>query len=469
LNAIPRPSGQEGEAREYVRKVAEAAGAEWVTDRHGNGLARAATRNGEDAEIVAVQAHLDMVCDSAPGVEFDCARDPIMPRRDGDRIFADGTTLGADNGIGVAAALAVLTTPDVVHGPLELIFTVEEETGLRGALAFDVGLLRAQVLLNLDSEDPDALTIGSAGGADALVKLPLEHDRVPPGYKGAELRVSGLTGGHSGTQIRERHANAIKLAASVLDALRVPGGAIRLSRIEGGSAHNAIPRNAVVHLGIAADAEAMVASVVADCALALREEWGADEPGLMIELLQADPPSSVARADALDRLVNLLLEIPHGVLSMSPRFEGTVETSANLAVVRTDDVQVEILTSVRSLSVEAIRDVQARIGSLATEARASSDLTDGYPSWEPREGSQLVSAAQAVYRRVYSREARLDVVHGGLECGLMVSIKPELDAISFGPLIREPHTPNEHVYASTVATTWQLLVALLRDLATTNR
>jgi dipeptidase D len=468
LNRIPRRSGHEGAAREYVREVAESSGAEYLTDTHGNALVRASDRAGvASRDIVAVQAHLDMVCDSAPGVEHDFDHDPIVPQRDGDKIFACGTTLGADNGIGVAAALALLTEPSLACGPLELLFTVEEEVGLLGALHFDTSLLRARSLINLDSENDAALTVGSAGGKEIMLRLQLEQKSLGVGWGCAELSVSGLTGGHSGVQIHEHRANAIKLLVAVLERLRDAGVELRLASVEGGSAHNAIPRDGTARLGIMRDEMAQAARVVADAADELEREWGADEPGLSIEFHAVDMPLLAAADDrASVRLLSLLRDLPHGVIAMSSRFQGTVATSANLALLRTDGERVEVLTSIRSLAVEELDDTALRVSTLAATMGASAEVAGGYPGWRPKAGSSLVAATAAAYSRVHGKQPVIEIVHGGLECGVLVSKKPDLDAVSFGPLIREAHTPREHVYASTVATTWRVLTMLLEELTT---
>lgn len=464
LNEIPRPSGHEHAAREYVHSVAAAAGAESAVDAGGNTVVHVAARGGhDDAPIVAIQTHLDMVCTSAPGVEHDFEREPIVPRRDGARIFASGTTLGADNGIGVAAALALLSDPVTVHGPLELVFTVEEETGLRGAIDLDASALRAQVLVNLDSEDDQALTVGSAGGANVMLSLPISREPSPPGLRGAELRISGLTGGHSGMQIHERHANAIKLAVAVLDRLREANVEYRIESFTGGSAHNAIAPHAAVSVllpGEAADA------VVARAAAELREQWADCEPELVVGLLDRPSAGEVMAGACATSLTDLLRSLPHGVISMSQRFPGAVETSANLAVVRSEERNVEILTSVRSHDGESLNQMQQRIRALGEDAGAGSRVTASYPAWPPREHSPLLACTVEAYRRVHGREPRIDIVHGGLECGVIVANKPNLDAVSFGPLIKGAHTPTEHVYASTVLDTWRVLVTLLANLTT---
>ncbi len=471
LNDIPRPPGHEAAAREYVRRVAEACGAEFLADARGNALVRVPARPGvASGEPIAVQAHLDMVCDSAPGVEHDFERDPVVAQRDGDKISARDSTLGADNGIGVAAALAVMTEPGLSCGPLELLFTVEEETGLHGALAFDASLLRARSLVNLDSEDDTALTVGCAGGADVKIRLALEQERLDAGWSCAELSVSGLTGGHSGVQIHEHRANAIKLLVAVIDRLVDGDVDLRLVSLTGGTAHNAIPLAGTARLAIADDAMEQAVELVAGIAAELEQEWGTDEPGMSIEFHRRDSSLEEAAGErASARLLSLLRQLPHGVLAMSRDFPGTVATSINLAIVSAHGEEVEVQTSVRSLSVEELNAVVSRVEALAAEREASVEVASGYPSWEPRKDSPLLAAAAVAYERVHGSRPSIEIVHGGLECGVLVAKEPDLDAVSFGPRIREAHTPREHVYASTVAGTWRVLVTLLEDLAAASR
>ena len=467
LNAIPRPPGHEAAAREYVRQVADACGAEYLADEHGNALVRVRGREATtEAKPVAVQAHLDMVCDSAPGVRHDFTRDPILTRRDGDTISARDSTLGADNGIGVAAALALLTDSTVLCGPLELLFTVEEETGLYGALALDASMLRARSLINLDSEDDDALTVGCAGGADVKIRLELEQEPLDAGWSAVELSVSGLTGGHSGVQIHEHRANAIKQLVVMIDRLREGGVELRLFSLTAGTAHNAIPLAGAARLAIAGDALERTRALVAEVASELTQEWGVDEPGLAIELRSLDGPlQRAAGAGGSDRLLSLLRELPHGVLAMSEDFPGTVATSINLAMVATDGAQVEVQTSARSVSADVLAAIVARVEQVARENGASATLEGGYPGWEPTPDSPLLAAAARAYEHIHGTQPKIEVVHGGLECGALIAKIPDLDAISIGPRIREAHTPREHVYASTVAGTWRVLITLLEELA----
>lgn len=465
LNAIPRPSGGESRARDYVLGVATRAGIRTEVDARGNTIVRVPAQPGVTGPVVAIQGHLDMVCDAEPGVAHDWARDPIVPRRDGDRVFASGTTLGADNGIGVAACLSLIEAKDVRHGGLELLFTVDEERGPWGVLDLDVSLLDAEALINLDSEDADALTIGAAGGSAIEIGMPLALEATPDDARGVEIRLAGLRGGHSGVQIHEGNANAIKLMAAVLGRLHGDGVETRLGSLRGGSTATAIPRHARAALAIAgdrlADAEALVAELGDD----LRSIWSATEPDLTLELEAGPVPEAALTEGSALRLLTLLDELPHGVLATGERFAGVVETSANLATIEVVGGEATVITSARSLSVDRLREVEDLIREVAAKQTASATVIDDYPSWEPRERSHLVDVAAAAYLQAYGREPRLDVLHGGLECGAIVAAKPSLEAISFGPRIVGAHTPEEHVYASTVATTWALLKGLLERLA----
>jgi dipeptidase D len=463
LNSIPRPSGHEQAAREYIQDVAEQAGADYAVDDCGNIVVRAGARTSKDTATIAIQSHLDMVCESEPGSEYDCLRDPVSPRVEGDVVSAAGTTLGADNGIGVAASLALLTGPVDVHAPLELLFTVQEETGLKGALGLDVSLLSASMLLNLDSEDNRALTVGCAGSTEMRIVLAVNRERPLYDRRALELRISGLRGGHSGMQIGESHGNAIRLAVELLERLGKAGVEHSLESIGGGSGPTTIPRRAEIRLLVAEDAEPLVAETAAG----LREAWKQTEPDIAIELAHRSAGEApIVNADAV---IGVLSQLPHGVLSMSGHFQDTVETSANLALLCTHEDRVEIAVSIRSLEPEQLRALEADVRKAAQATGADVEVTGSYPGWPPREDSRLLTTAVDAYKRVHGHEPRIDVVHAGLECGAIVAKKPDLDAVSFGPLIKGAHTPGERVYASTVLDTWRLLLALLDDLAVARR
>jgi dipeptidase D len=406
-----------------------------------------------------------MVCDAEPGIVHDWARDPIKPRRDGDRISASGTTLGADNGIGVAACLSLIESKEVRHGGLELLFTVDEESGRWGALDLDVSLLTAKLLINLDSESAEALTIGSAGGSGLEITMPLEFEDSPVDALGIELRIVGLKGGHSGIQIHERRANAVKLIASVLTRLEAAGLEWRLSSMRGGSTATAIARSAQAEVTVASNELSAVQSLMEEIRSELRVDWADFEAGLDLELKTSSAPDSTLSKDSGSRLLSLLKRLPHGVLAQSSDFEETVETSANLAVVKIADGEAHVIASARSLSPERLRSVEDLVRDLASSQGAHVRIFDSYPAWKPRKHSMLVDAAVEAYRTIYDKDPCLEVIHGGLECGAIIAATPDLDAVSFGPTILGAHTPTEHVYASTVVTTWRLLTTLLERLA----
>lgn len=460
LSEIPRPPGAEHAALEYVKTVAAERGAGWRQDDAGNLVVFV---GGEPGPTVAVQAHLDMVCEKDPGVDHDFTTDPIRVRRDGNRIFADGTTLGADNGIGAAAALALLTSDEVRHGPLELVFTVREETGLHGAMEFNASLLQSRMLINLDSEDPDELTIGCAGGATVELRPPLKWEPVPEGWAARELVVSGLQGGHSGVEIDKPRANAIKVAASVLSGLR-SALAVRLAGISGGTAHNVIPRDARALIVASPDGAARLGEAVAGISQALLSEWGAKEPGLQIALNEAGVPAQTLAAKSEDAVAGLLSDIPHGPQDWSETFPGKVETSSNLAQVRVSPEEAVVVASVRSLSAHKLFRTRTAISTSGLKVGAKAEVVDSYPGWDPEPDAPLLAVAARRYEQVNGKPASIQVIHAGLECGVLVSKKQDMQAISFGPLITGAHSPQETVDAGTVDAMWRLLVGILGDL-----
>jgi dipeptidase D len=468
LNAIPRPSGHEDAARQYVRSVAEAAGADWRTDAYGNAIALVAPRRAGDVPVVAVQTHLDMVCEAEPNVAHDCWNDPIQPRLHGDMVYATGTTLGADNGIGVAAALALLTTPDVRHGPLELLFTVDEERGLRGALDLDPSLLSAKFLINLDSEDPDKLINGSAGSQDTVVRLSLVREAVPSsGWSGRRLEVFGLRGGHSGLDIQERLANALKLLGRALADIHKAGIPVSLASLSGGTAHNAIPRFAQAELALPDSSSAQFDEVVESLRRRLRGEWDDAEPGLELNVHSLPTPDAALAPRSFESLVGLLAELPHGVLAMTNGDPPQVKTSCNLARAEVKGADAELSLTSRSFEEDDLDHVQGEIAELAATFHAEAAVSSLYPPWTLHGFGSLLSFATEAYREVNGRAPEIEAIHAGLECGLIAAKVPGMEAISFGPLIRSAHTPSEHLATSTVMPMWLLLLRLLDRLADT--
>lgn len=471
LNRIPRPSGREAAARVYVEKVAADAGLVTRIDTAGNCVVVVPSRTG-GGTLTAVQAHLDMVRATADGVVHNFDTDPITPRRDGDRICAAGTTLGADNGIGAAMALALATQPGLRTGPLELLFTVEEETGLIGAAALDPALVTAHALINLDSEDPSTVTIGCAGGETIAITLPLETQLLSAGADRMlqEIRVTGLKGGHSGVEIHERRANAIKTLSALLGEAETRGIGARVLTIAGGSAHNAIPREAVAVVCVPHDNVFRLGELVAERIAAERSAWGADEPDLNItlrDLPQSDeyPEAPVIAPAAVRGLIDLLQALPTGVQAMSWEFDGKVQTSDNLATISAEGAFARITVSLRSFVAADIVALRRRIQDLAHAAGAGISISSGYPSWQPNPNSALLAATTAAFERVTGKLPVVEVVHAGLECGVISAKVPGMEAVSFGPRIERPHTPQECVYPDTVDTIWNVLLELLSRLA----
>lgn len=471
LNAIPRPSGHEGAARRFVQGLADAAGLPWSTDAAGNLVVRLpathpAASPGGDAPTVIVQSHLDMVCEARPGLSVDWLTDPIRPQRAGEVIRASGTTLGADNGIGAAMAMALITAPGLEHGPLELLFTVEEEVGLTGAMALDGSLLQGRLLVNLDSEDPEELTIGCAGGRDVWVDCPQSRQAVQgPGLVGRTVAVSGLKGGHSGVQIAEPLANAIKVLSRALRAVSRAGIQYSIATLTGGSRSNAIPRGASALVAIAAGAADAFDGALQGARSMILAEWGLDEPGLALEWSGAAVPETVLSSPSPETLVGILEALPHGVLAMSGAFPTKVQTSSNLAQADSTDAGVQILVSVRSLDEAGLDDAEGRVRTVAQAQGCGVRTAAGYPPWPPDPGAALCQAAVEMFTEVRRTPPKVEVIHAGLECGVIVAKVPGMQAVSFGPRISSPHTPDEHVAISTVGDTWRLLTGLLARLA----
>jgi dipeptidase D len=466
LAAIPRPSGREERAVEFVGSVAASIGVTPVKDARGNVVLRIpATPGREKAPTVILQTHLDMVCEKNRDVAHDFERDPIRPRLSGEWVSAEGTTLGADNGIGVAAALATATDREVKHGPLELLFTLDEETGLTGAKDLDPKILTGRMLLNLDSEEDGVIFVGCAGGEDTLIDLKLS--RRAPTFRGRALKlfVSGLRGGHSGLNIIENRGNALKLVARVLSSMVADGIPFDLATMSGGSKHNAIPREAEAVIVVDDAGASRLDEVTAKALDAFRTELKKIDDGLTIAWQTAATPAQVLSIDDRDRLLRLLLALPHGVLGMSPDIPGLVETSSNLAVVTEHSGGIRVVTSSRSSVAPTLSYVLSQVRAAATLAGGAITLKDGYPGWKPNMDSKALAAVRDVYRAQWKKEPSVTAIHAGLECGLLGEKVPGLDMVSFGPQIEGAHSPDERVNVPSVARFWGALTAVLDRLS----
>jgi dipeptidase D len=469
IRQIPRPSKHEERIAEHVVSWARGKGFEVKRDAAANVVVRVpATPGHERAAAVVLQGHLDMVPEKNSDVAFDFLKDPIQVRIVGDYVYATGTTLGSDNGIGVAAAMAVADDPSVVHGPLELLFTVDEETGLTGAMQLDGALLTGRTLLNLDTEEDAALYIGCAGGADTHAKFAITRKDTRPGTLAVRIAVRGLRGGHSGVDIHENRGNALKFLARTLDAIRQRGIRFAVVSLAGGSKHNAIPREADAVVRIAPHNRAKLRKVVEATAAMLKDEFGEIDPHGRVELTPvADDAANrlVWRPGDAKRVIDALLGCPHGVLAMSRAVPGLVETSNNLAVVASEGDTVNVTTSSRSSVMPSLVATTGQIAALFRLADAGVDLQDGYPGWKPNPNSPVLKIVERIYEREFGAKPLVKAIHAGLECGLIGERLPGMDMVSLGPQIESPHSPDERVKISTVGKFYQLLKAILAELA----
>ncbi len=461
---IPHCSGNEKALGDYVISVAADRGLVWKRDKVGNVVVRKPASPGREKAVGAIlQGHLDMVCEKNSGTAHDFAKDPIQAEIKGDWVYAKGTTLGADNGIGLAAALAVMEDASLAHGPMEFLFTVDEETGLTGANKIPKGFLEGKMLLNLDSEDEGTFTIGCAGGADSTLGFPLIR-KTKASQNLFRLHLQGFRGGHSGLDINQGRANAIKLIARMLGQAQA-ASAFELVSVQGGSKHNAIPREA---FAVLACSPAQVKGLKAALKKAFDKifvEYKAVEPEARYALEPVPGKDFPLARDCQRRLLDFLLAVPHGVVAMHPEIAGLVETSTNLAIVKTGKKELEVLCSTRSSvasALEATRDILKAVCALAG-ARAA--LRDGYPGWMPNLASPLLKHLKEVYSRTFGKDAAVVAVHAGLECGIIGEKFPGMDMISFGPTIKNPHSPEERVHIGSVEKFWTFLTAALDDLS----
>lgn len=460
LSRIPRGSKHEAAAARWVADQGRALGCEVEQDAVGNVLVRKrATAGREDRPGVALQAHVDMVCEKNEGTPHDFERDPIAVVRDGDVVRARGTTLGADNGIGVAAALAVLAAEDVRHGPVEVLVTIDEETGLTGANNLRPGWLRSRFLLNLDSEEEGDLTIGCAGGVDTVATRKVTRVPVAPGKKALRIKVSGLKGGHSGVDIAAGRGNALRILAQIVEPL-LAAHDLDLGSVRGGNKRNAIAREAAAIVAVEPAREAALRADVARLAAGWKRALGAFDPNLSVTLEDAVADRVLSRVDARAAL-GLLLAGPHGIEAMSPDIPGLVQTSTNLGLVETRDEAIEIQFLTRS-SIDASKEaLAARIAATCALAGFEASHSGGYPGWKPDPGASLVKLVSGAHEALFGKPMAVKAIHAGLECGLIGEKYPGMEMASIGPSMWDVHTPDEHVSVASVARFWRLLVGIL--------
>jgi len=467
ITQVPHPSKKEEKIRAHVREFATKNNFEFNEDSVGNIVIKVpATAGYENAPTIVIQGHIDMVCEKNKGTEHDFENDPLKIYRDGDWITAEGTTLGADNGIGVAAGMAAATDPEVVHGPLELLCTIDEETGMTGVNALEPGFITGKTLLNLDSEEDGAFYVGCSGGQDTRGYFELEYTESEKELTPYELMITGLKGGHSGLDIANGRANAIRLLAQLLNRIENEVE-FELASISGGSLRNAIPREAEVTLLINPNDEAKVKEIsdkfVADTLL----EFSVNDPGLEITLTKKNSDNSkVFSKEFVSNLIKVLLAAPHGITAMSPDIPGLVETSTNLATIDIVDNQLVIGTSQRSAIDSAKWNISNAVKAVFELGGAANvDTGDGYPGWQPNMDSQLLKTSKEVFKELFDKEPEIKAIHAGLETGLLGAKYPGLDMISFGPTIEGAHSPDERLHIGDTAKFYNLVKAILKKYA----
>jgi len=465
ITKIPRPSGQEEKMVEYIRSWATARGYQALQDAVGNLCVRVPGRAPfETAPPIVLQSHLDMVCERNSGCPYDAAAGNIHVIRDGDWLYAEGTTLGADNGIGCAAMLYAAEMEDGGRAPLELLFTIDEERGLTGVKNLDPSLIRGRTLLNLDSEDDTLLVVGCAGGCGTTIRWSERREPAPPGWIQTEVHVSGLQGGHSGLEIDKARLNAIRALGRMLQnaAREVP---LRLINLHGGEKTNAIPRECRAVVAYPAASDQAFRGQIEQTRLDFVAQYRGQDEGLAVRFEQAPTPAPPYSQEGTARLLDLLCSIPTGVIALSPDIPGLVETSNNLGVVRTAGDEVEIRCSSRSSNSQALNEVLNWLHALARMAGATAQKGEGYPGWKPDMSSRALKVTRETYRRLFDAEPGVTAIHAGLECGLIGTRIPGMDMVSLGPELRGVHAPGERVRISSVERFTKLLAAVLTDLS----
>ncbi len=465
ITQVPRPSKKEEKILAYLVKFAEDRNLKYRTDEVGNlVIEKPATPGYEHLETVILQSHMDMVCEKNADKVHDFENDPIRTIIDGEWLHADGTTLGADNGIGCATELAILDSDDIEHGPIECLFTMDEETGMTGAMNLKPGFFNGKILLNLDSEDEGELFIGCAGGMGTMAEFAYEKREATDDYLYFEVKVSGLKGGHSGGEIHIGLGNANKILTRYLYALEHELD-WKLCSFQGGNLHNAIPREAHAVIGLKADQKERARVILNELAAAVEDELKRVDPGVKLEMKSVGKPAYRIDCDTKRRLVRALYACPHGVYGMSHDIEGLVETSSNLASVKMkEDDKIYVETSQRSSTSSLISDIANTVASVFELAGAKISFRDPYPGWKPNPDSPILKAASESYERIFGRKPAIKAIHAGLECGLFLDKYPYLDMVSFGPTLRDVHSPVEKIEIKTVQLWWDHLVDMLKHI-----
>lgn len=428
-------------------------------------MEKPATKGKENLKKVILQSHVDMVCEKNSDVKHDFDNDPIKTIIDGEWLRADGTTLGADNGIGCAAQLAILASDDIEHGPIEALFTIDEETGMTGAMNLEPGFFDAEILMNLDSEDEGELFIGCAGGMGVIAEFKYSTEDIPAGFMALRIDVKGLKGGHSGGDIHVGLGNANKILTRVLYAIKKQNIGCKLVEISGGNLHNAIPREAHAVVAIDPKHKETVSVLVNEINSEVQNELKKVDPSVSVVVATySEPVTKAIDSSVAKKLILALYACPHGVLGMSHEIEGLVETSNNLASVKMKDGSILVETSQRS-STTSLRDSTSQmVASVFELAGAEVKIRDPYPGWKPNRDSEILRVCEETYRKLFNKDAKVKAIHAGLECGLILDVFPGLDMVSFGPTLRDVHSPVEKIKIDTVELWWRHLLEVLKNI-----
>lgn len=463
LNQIPRPSKKEGKAVEFVYNYGKKLGLKTVKDKVGNVIiSKPATKGMENRAGIILQGHLDMVPQKNNDVKFNFETDPIKTRIVGDWVYATGTTLGADNGMGVCAALAVLEAKDLQHGPIEALFTIDEETGMTGARALKAGMLNGSILINLDSETEGEIYVGCAGGLDCEATFKYSEEEIPAGYVGEKISACGFIGGHSGMDINLYRANANKVLVRVLLPLMRDLDA-RLISIEGGSVRNAIPRESFATIAIAKDKLNEAKKIVERAAAEVKIEYAATDKDANILISSAKIGKTAIKKRAAINIVKAIYACPTGVERMSDAMPGLVETSNNMAIVKSESGKLFVYSLLRSSVDSEKEDLAAKMRAVFELGGAKVKFTGGYSGWKPNMDSPILKEMVQIYKKMYGKPAEIKAIHAGLECGILGGTYPNWDMVSCGPTLLSPHSPDERVNIPSVGKFWKFLVEVLAN------
>lgn len=466
ITKVPRPSKKEKKIIAYLEDFAQKNHIAYKKDEVGNiVMSKPATPGMENRETVVLQSHVDMVCEKNNGTQHDFEKDPIETIVDGDWLRANGTTLGADNGIGVAAELALLASDNIEHGPIECLFTIDEETGLTGAKALKSGFMTGNILLNLDSEDEGQIFMGCAGGKDTQALFHYQAEQTPADHQYFRIDVKGLNGGHSGGEIHKGLGNANKLLVRFLFLLKKNKIDFLLCSIDGGNLRNAIAREAHAVVGLRPEDKETVRILLNHFAADVENELKHVDKNVRLVMESTDKPETYIDSATAEKVIYAMHACPHGVLGMSHDIEGLVETSTNLASIKMKENHTILVGTSQRSSIESYKEMAAnQVASTFLLAGAEVSHGDGYPGWAPNPDSVILKVAQETYERLFHKQPEIMAIHAGLECGLFLEKYPTLDMISFGPTLRDVHSPNERIEIKTVGMWWSHLLELLKNI-----